>query len=1467
MFKLRRFYLDSIGVPSNRFVNVNLSFTDDGDSPVDSIALLRNGAGKTTQIALLLAQVLADRSKFLVSEDRKGRKRTLEALVQTGDTAHTACEWEDWHGNRLITGAVYEWKGKTRPRDFDGQNRQLLECRWWCLRPDQTVTGATFDELPFPSVASGKVDQRGFVEHLQALPAQGVDAVVCKQVKEWHDTLRDRGFDPDLFSYFRRINGSEGGVEKLFAKIEDPESFVRFLLELVVETSRAGDVRDLLADTAVEIAKRPAYETDRRFCLEGHPRIDSLGAAYSAFELSTVERDAAYAAASRFKRRLLDTEIVDGERAAIATLEFDELAGQARTANTEAEQNRRVASEYRRIAADMRLADAERAIRYRAGIADRAKTEQQGWEALERLLERRTEQNRLQRQKRALESATEDAEPLRRDIAACEQNLVAVLNRTIADATSKLRELDGYIELMKPEIADLETQESEAVADASRLRSERQADHAAVTRFENRVGRAVNDGALTAASEHPADAVDRLTNDVAAFTAQIAELEGTVTTIGIELDVLGTQRAGADRERQEAEAERRTRQERLDGFQERSDALASSDRLQHLTQSDELDPIAEAADLVDLLSRTVADADRRIVDERVDGADDERAVHALATTGLLPARRAVEQVCSQLTDSGITAFPGWSYLAEHTDPGRHRDAIEAMPDVVDGVVVYGDPHTAASAVTEPPSEPVVIAAASMFTNPGDAVRAVVGPSPARHDRSAAELELAARTAANSERESRIGVLHRQREADADLRERIRMLSKDVGAGGLQPHLAAVERADSKVAGIVARLEGIAGKHADATERARVAAEQLTKARNGKAAAEQQLITVRSLREDFDEVYEPARSRLQSVDERIQAAADLGKSCHDKLAENRDQLGTWQQQRRDVEKEQREWNNRLANFPEVTAAEVGSVADLTLDIAETALKDAHALYEANFPEATLRAAIREAEQRVNEASTKFERYTDAAKARARELVAEPEAADPELRREAHSRASLAAEEENQRLGSARTERESAKAEVNDTRPPEGRKAHAEVPETPADRDHARRLAADANDKAGQLARRSGELEKERDDAKERRDVAERHAQLMRDLADRFTMEPADPGLLQPLTGSDDSVRRDTAALALACTTADSQVNAADKVLRQEGDSLRVWAQQDQYARLSDDDQGRAVKRVRELIGGELLYDRVAPKAAEYRDELVSRAAKITQHIEGVEQTKQNVVSRLVDVATTALDDLGRVSTLSTLPAGIGPWENHRFLIIEPVDGRPTHDQIHVRVADVVERLVATSDAKITLRPVELLQQATIAAAGANGFRASILKPSPEQSVRHVPVDEMSLWSGGEVLTASLVLFCSMAKLRAENRSTSRRHTQAGLIPLDNPLGSANYIEFLHLQRLVAHMNGAQLVYWTGLGDMGAVAAFPRVIPMRKRASLSKPGHEYVTIDAPADETPQTVSAVDAVHPDPWIGSDR
>ncbi|MDT7574515.1 MAG: hypothetical protein QOH17_848, partial [Pseudonocardiales bacterium] len=532
----------------------------------------------------------------------------------------------------------------------------------------------------------------------------------------------------------------------------------------------------------------------------------------------------------------------------------------------------------------------------------------------------------------------------------------------------------------------------------------------------------------------------------------------------------------------------------------------------------------------------------------------------------------------------------------------------------------------------------------------------------------------------------------------------------------------------------------------------------------------------------------------------------------------------------------------------------------LDAAETAVADAEQALREQFPESEFRRAVAEAAREVQRAAGRLDGHRPAAQARAAQLAQLPAANEPTLRAEVQKAAAGRAVTAGQGLGTAKSELADAKRELAANTPSDRPRHAQDLPIEPADRPDAQRLARDAIAEATRVQVKVGALERDRDAAKAAANSAHIRAGMLRDQGARLHgVEPAALAV-GTISAEADEVRSDVGELSADLDEADGAYQNAASGRSRAIEGLRTWASADRFREVADDEHGQAVRRLRDLLRGDDVLGRVAPRAADLAEDLADRERLIAQQLNQVEAHKRNVVARLADLADEALSDLSRASSLSELPVGIGPWDGLRFLNVE-CRQRPNREQIGVRVSDLVDRMVAAG--KIELDPVELLWRAVEAAAGADGFRATILKLAPDQPTGRTPVEGMRKWSGGENLTASLVLFCVMAKLRAEKRSGARSGATGGVVPLDNPLGKANYLPFLHLQRRVAAVNGVQLVFWTGVADIGAVTAFPRIAAMHKRPSASAPGRAYVRVDvddsyrAPADGGP-AAQVVDVVN---------
>jgi hypothetical protein len=1433
MFKLRRLYVDTIGVPSNRFVDLCVDATDLADQPCDTIVWLRNGAGKTTMLSLLLALVLPDRRDFLAS---RVKRRTLEDLVNGPDTAHVIAEWVDSRGQRLISGAVYQWEGRTRPRDYNGEGKSRLKRYWWCLHPDEAVDGATFETVPTTSRTMGAVDLEGFGVHIGNLAAQGVNATGVERIGEWHEALRQRHFDPDLFRYFAEVNASEGGVDALFAGIDSAGAFVRYLLRFVADERRVAPVRDLLGETAAEIAKRPVYVEEREFCRQAQVQVAALGEAHSKVRATAETREGVRVVVAGFKRALLDAADAADQESDAAGQRRDALEAERAEQRQRTDAARRQRDEYKRLAAVFRFQAATLAAEAAGTRAEAARLNADAWAAVPDRAAVVEAEARLEAHRQALRSAAEDAAPQLAAYEAAQAELAGSLEHHLVEITASLEALADADTAAEQRRDAAEAQRRAAVTEQADLRAEQGEHGRIIERVEAAQRRLVERGhvepgeRLTAAAARLAATAERQATAVERVTADIKRAG----------DARAEVRAQLPAARQAAEQTRATheglRREALELDRAATD-LAADARLRQLAQADDIDPITEATDLLTALATSVAAADSTALDLRLEGSDDERAIAGLEAGGILPPRQAVEQVIRRLDAEGIGAQPGWRYLKEH-HTSEASTLINRHPEVADGVVVYSDPHLAAQAAGGLDlADPVVIARASTLATPG-AERVVVGPSPARYDPSAAADELARRRTRSLGRGQQLRQLAEGRRRDETLAARLRHLLHQVPADGREGLAARTAAAHTAATTAAEARDRLSGRETELDKQLTALRVDLAAHQHAQQATAMSANEVDAVLRDERELAAPARARLEALPGLLTAAQERETAASDAKAEAESALESQRNTRAELNARKREW-----------AAERAALAAATpstrpLEACRAALAVAEAVLKEHFPEAELRRTVDQSKEAVKQAMARYQRHKAAARTRAERFFAmDPAAQDADLRAAALDRSKDEDAAAQRALGAAEGEVAEADAEVKTNTPADRARHTTELRVEPADRADALRLASEAAEEAAGLQADVGRLERERDDAAEETRRWNNRAGVLRDQADKLaSVQPAELAVGE-IDADEAQVRRNVAALIRQLDSADGAYQNAASGRSQGAEALRNWALQDRFAKVADDDHGMAVRQLRDLLRGENLIDRVAPRAGELAVDLATREQAIAQQIAQVETHKRNVVVRLADLVAEALSDLTRASTLSVLPEGIGPWAGLPFLSVGPRT-RPSPEQVQVRVGELVEQMVGNG--KVALDPVELLWQSTNAAV-IDGFRASILKPSPDQPQGRTPVEDMQKWSGGENLTASLVLFCVLAKLRTENRTGTKAGATGGVVPLDNPLGKANYLPFLELQRKVAAANGVQLLFWTGIGDLAAVGAFPRITAMRKRPAVGRPGVAYVVTDEDASLT--------------------
>lgn len=214
----------------------------------------------------------------------------------------------------------------------------------------------------------------------------------------------------------------------------------------------------------------------------------------------------------------------------------------------------------------------------------------------------------------------------------------------------------------------------------------------------------------------------------------------------------------------------------------------------------------------------------------------------------------------------------------------------------------------------------------------------------------------------------------------------------------------------------------------------------------------------------------------------------------------------------------------------------------------------------------------------------------------------------------------------------------------------------------------------------------------------------------------------------------------------------------------------------------------------------------------------------------------VVRSCTALVEAVLHDLKEVAQHSRLPKGLGSWSDQHFLSFE-VRHRPREEELQRRMAAEIDRMIAALPAgaagKATALPdaMPLAKRLVLAALGGRGnIVAKIIKPTQNlDTVERESVTVIQKFSGGELLTVSVLLYCTLARMRAAKRDR-RIPGGVGTLVMDNPFGKANYGPFIALQRRVAAAHGIQLVYTTGTNDLPALGRFPLIIRLRNGVDL-------------------------------------
>lgn len=1392
-----------------------------------SVLFLENGGGKSVLLKLIFSVLLPGRRQVVGTTSTT----VLENFVLAEDVAHVVCEWMHvGTGRLLVTGKVSEWRGHVASTD-----PEKLADAWYSFRP---VPGMGLDDLPFTHDGR-RVTLAAFRERLQTAHREHPDAELAWETghRDWTRHLVDVGLDPELFRYQRAMNAGEGEAAEAFSFSSD-EAFVDFLLRAVLDPAEPQNVAELVAGYADRLAQREELETEREF-VDGtlsrlEPMVDAEATATAARDTETAARAELAATASRIAARRVAEEArsVTAAEEAAGAVEAEQSAARA------AERLQDTVGELRRLTAVLTVEAAERTAAEATRERDDASAVSMARDAVEPVLAHRVAAAEAARLRARVEEEEQKSRPAlaaRQDAA---RALAAALARVAAEA-------DAAADAAETRRADAEERAAAArreqvtrTADAARAESAAGAAREALDELDTRVAAAVDAGHLkagsTAADVEDSAAAARI--DAERCAAALADADAAAAAIREERRAAETRRTAAQDAAAAARADAATAEAARSAAQADAVALAGETRPAELLGLDEIRPDTDAGLVVDTLTTAIRGAERERTTLHGDQRRDERALAALGDGGLLPDPPEIEDVLAVLESAGITAWSGRRYLAKL--PALDRETVLARLPHLAGGVLLNDARDAERARTRLDAARLLpaclvavgtTAALRPDADPAPGIDFVVPPNPALHDEEAAEQVRVRLVAETTERAARLAELETVLDDDRRLRDRFAALRDR------RPTLAdlteAAEIAEAARAAAVAEHEATRAAVEDLDERAdRLAAdrpglERTARDTRRRADALAALRTELARRATHEE-----RIRTGEADAaRAREEADAAGTTADRAAREAADAQQTRDRQRGIGTTLRD---EAAALP-VSIEEIGdpdaepdgnpegSLAELREEFQRA--RDA---YASAAVDTDLHGALERAEADARERRIAVDGLPRTVVEAATAFLHTPDGADAASRRAAAEQARAAYDEAERRRADAATELAVARRELERFT---GGERPIDPYDAPRDAEHGRELVARA---AADLDAAGTELERRR----RARTAAEEAHRTATDLARGFGLvvssldETPEPSGV-PFDGDVEAAQAALKRHQNAVRDAAGERTRAEKKVREGVDAVARFAQDPRFATLTSP--------VHRHIAG-VDRSEMPGLAAEWIAALRPRLRSLDDDLGNIERHRSGIVTRLSGMVGEALRTVRLAQRLSQLPEGLGDWSGQQFLRIrfeELPDAALRHE-----LGAVVDRTatgMAGGKAKDRRDGMSMLLRG-VRAAMPKSVRVEMLKPDAVLRTERLRVSAIKdVFSGGQQLTAAIVLYCTMAALRAHQRGQGRR-AHAGVLFLDNPIGRASAGYLLELQFGVAQALGVQLVYTTGLFDAGALSSFPLLVRLRNDADL-RAGRKYLSVD--------------------------
>ena len=1422
MARLCRMHFAGMGEACARFHPLTLDFRHPTTGAAqDSVLWLRNGGGKTTLISLFYSGLVPNQNHFLGRLLGKGT--SLRDFLRLNELGVVVSEWD--------------FPALGAPRRIIGQVLLLkeheLKRRFFSLA---ATADFGLEQLPMLGLGTPVRSIDKLLDDLREaeLRHPAMDLVIPNDQTEWEQHLERVGLDPFLFQMHLKMNKQEGGASDLF-KLKAPEDFLRLFLELVFDERATEELEKSLAELREKIARAP----DRQVAIEfGEELLKSL----RPFATEAAERERLRGEQQNWRREVAAVATALGdfsralrEREEALTKEQEHWQQTIGELEKKLRNTRRYAGGYERLGRLLLIEETEAAWKSAAQAEAEARRRDQLLDAAIALRAWSRKQAELDACAKQFESLQREYRPeweriraLGAEVKAAWQAEVSALTTARVDAEGKTKTAKKQLQLLYQMRAEAKAQQATATANRSEANS-------ALTRHDEGRRKLINREVMED-RESGALALTR-------WKKQADELEAAALKLRDEAEQLKTASESANGERG---ATARQLQQRENELQETRRTIAQGEDLRARTaELPALRELCEGAEpdlrnphLVMGLGDAADAADARLIELGIADFDDKRSLNQLERDGLLAPSVDVSEVLRRLQDAGArSALSLYRWLAEHRNAAESLELLRRHPAAYSGILVQNAVELEkARGVIESLhiKAPILLLTLDALPSTADGASATTHTVlPAEHGLfSTREAALARprieerRLTREMERETTSTRSHRAREAATHVRE----FNETWPPTRFDELTRAVEAAEAEIGVLTSALGALDSRLAELVQRrSDNQRSQLANARETGTAKgyvreletfvadhESQSERWRQQRESSITQLETVSAQLAALDQEEPRLHELEEKANQRWLELSSTLNTATKNLCDLPQE---YVGGLAPVPSDKAA-----AEL-----EPEFRAAIAAYEGKVHKGELDGRIKELRNQAGDLRQKFERC--------RGGIGEDEAA-LHMRRPALD-ADSAQQKENVIDACAATRTAKEKYDSAFARKPEPREFKEGTDTDPLIPRPA--TSAECATLVAKIEASASELTGEHQRAAEQAQAVERAMERVKSRRPLYTAhldrlgKPAETAIPPHPDFSDDD---------------DANAELVNRVARHVEETSNALAKIDVAMRR------RFEKEMHPLITGERFSRRTIP----FRERLQRLtfedfAMQADRHVRGVddqvkvcqaeleaqEQEKRILIQKLDVVARQAANLFDQAARVSEMPETMGPWARQPFLRITlPRKNDPT--ERHVLLGQTVDRWFHPE--QNIPRGYELAFQCLLALCGTKTANVRILKPEYQlRAASHDVMDLVTKFSDGEKLTTAIVLYCILVRLRARQKARAEQlwESDAGLLLLDNPFGKATLATFVDLQLRMARLMGVQLIYATGVGDFGALKAFPHYVRLRNSSRGKATGDYHVTRD--------------------------